>query len=228
MISREQALNLYKLTQVGDNRTAPDEMTIRLWREVSRQGRWTFEQALQAIIEHRTYRPGVYFEPGHVTLRVDEVRRDIRSRWYPPDPPRELADDPAAEIAWRLREAAAFLDRNLALWVAGEPLDAPAPPPPDEKRCELPAASSPARRELLVSMRKFGQCTAAEPPDPVAERAEARARQAAMWRAIDACRVCDDQGMRGGNVCVHPRRAEPVQDATAHRSGDASVGAAAE
>ena len=214
MITNEQALELLMFAIVGDNRGVHDS-NITLWREVSRQGGWTYEQGFRAVIEHRTFKPGVYLEAGHITQRVAEVRKDIRARWYCPAPPRELADDPAAEIAWRRRAAAEYVERNLALWAAGEPLDDAQSPLDDlaEKRGLLPAATgeaSDARRAAVLGMRRFAAKTAV-PEESPADRAAARAARVARWAAVDGCPSCDDEGMRAGVVCDH---VEPQREAS--------------
>lgn len=125
MITNEQALNLYELTQLGDNRKPPLPAQLMLWRKISQQGAWSYEQAVQAIIEFRSGHPGEYFEPGHVSVRVAELRKQIRERWYCPDPPYELADDPRAELEWKRRAAEEFTERNLERWTSGLPLEKP-------------------------------------------------------------------------------------------------------
>lgn len=214
MITNEEALTLLEWALCGDNRNI-DKANVMLWREVAKQGGWTYEQGVRAVIEHRTYKPGVYLEPGHVTQRVAEVRKDIRTRWYAPAPPLELADDPAAEIAWRRRAIAEFVDRNLSLWAQGEPLEeAPSPlGEVDEKRGELPSAcpgDSEIKRAALAEMRRFTKRTAVEPSKEEAaeERAQAVAARRARWAAVDVCELCDDEGARLGThghlvVCNH-------------------------
>lgn len=157
MITNEQAVELYELAQLGDNREVPPINKLKLWRAVAQQGGWTYEQGFRAIIEHRSENPGVYFEPGHISQRVAAVRAQIRNRWYCPDPPRHLADDPLAEIAWRRQSAEDFMQRNLAHWVVGEPLELSTGGEIENvKRGELPeGGDSAAMREALALVRSF-------------------------------------------------------------------------
>jgi hypothetical protein len=218
MITNEEALTLLELALCGDNRTI-DKANVMLWREVAKQGGWNLEQGMRAVIEHRTYKPGVYLEPGHVTQRVAEVRKDIRTRWYAPTPPLELADDPSAEIAWRRRVIAEFVERNLSLWAQGEPLeDAPLPTIENEKRGELPTAGpgdSQAKREALAQLRRFTwQTSMPERARTATEHALAIAARVGRWEAVDACELCDEEGVRRGGegqliTCTHPSLPTP-------------------
>jgi hypothetical protein len=166
MITNEQALNLYELTQLGDNRKPPIPAQLMLWRKVSERGNWSYEQAVQAIIEFRSDHPGEYFEPGHVSTRVAELRKEIRQRWECPDPPYELADDPMAECQWRRRMCAEFTERNLARWTQGLPLASVGQvfeiegASPLSSRADFPAVQSgdhPDKVAAVMGMRQFSR-----------------------------------------------------------------------
>jgi hypothetical protein len=211
MITNVQALELYWTAQLTDHRDPPPDHVLTLWREVSKQGKWTYEQGMRAIIEHRTYKPGEYFEPGHITKRVMEVRKEIGGRWYCPDPPDHLFDDPRAEIEWRRRAQQEFMNRNLALWAEGEPFESinEVLGLENEKRGALPAAAaydSPAKRAALEEIRKFSTRTRI-PKEGVSEEERIRARdelRRKRWEAVDACGQCDDEGLNEhGFVCDH-------------------------
>jgi hypothetical protein len=163
MIAELEAGKLAKLIAARDKRTIGDA-DIDLWMIMAQSAGWNYRQAVRAFIEHSNEHPGEFFEPGHVAKRVAEVRKQISERWYCPDPPRELADDPRGEIVWRRQMAEAFMRHNLDLWAGGYPLagSSPALVVENEKRGELPAVGSgdsPVKRAAIAEMRKFAQRT---------------------------------------------------------------------
>jgi hypothetical protein len=126
VINDHEAAQLYKLMTARRPRQGPvTDADLDYLMIMSQDGGWDYRQAVRAFVEHGNNHPGEFFEAGHITQRVKEVRKEIRARWYCPDPPRELAEDPRAEIEWRRRACDVFTDRNLALWASGQPLEKP-------------------------------------------------------------------------------------------------------
>lgn len=104
----------------GHQRTADD---VEAWALAARSGRWTRAQIAAATLTLASTFTGFRILPGHMAEQVRADRARIRERWYCPDPPRHLANDPAAELAWRRRAADDYRDRALAALAGGQPLD---------------------------------------------------------------------------------------------------------
>lgn len=214
MITNDEAITLLEMAASNDKRTI-GKTDVMVWREVSKTAGWTFQQAARALIEHISFEAGVYLTPAHVTKRIAEVRKQIQTSWQQPPPPRELADRPAAEIAWRRSEAAAFAERNLDLWADGEPFEEPPSPVGDlnVKRGELPPGAAGDSLEKLAALAEIARFTKRTVIESTREqgaelRAQAAAARRARWEAVDGCALCDDEGARLGThghlvVCNH-------------------------
>lgn len=160
------AVMLPKMTAVdGHARHTDDDLDT--WLDAARMGRWTRAQMAAAVLEVNAEFTGYRIQPGHVTAKIAEQAARIRNRWYCPDPPRELADDPVAEIAWRSRSAADYRERALYALATRQPLEEvsllrePEPEVPSLER----------RRERIEQItREIGAAKAmpdAEPEAPV-------------------------------------------------------------
>lgn len=157
MISEQEAGKLSKLIAARDKRTIGDA-DLDLWLIMSQAGGWTYRQAVRAFVEHTNSRPGEWFEPGHVTQRVAELRKQIRERWYCPDPPRELGSDPRSEIEWRRQAAEEFVQRNLDRWASGQPLEELRPVLESGGGViQMFSGDSVAKRAALAEVRRFAQ-----------------------------------------------------------------------
>lgn len=104
----------------GQQRTADD---IDTWMLAAQVGGWSRAQLAAACLALASTFTGFRVQPGHMTEQINRNRDKIRTVWYCPDPPRELAEDPAAEIEWRRRAALDFADRATAALATGVPLD---------------------------------------------------------------------------------------------------------
>jgi hypothetical protein len=132
---------------------ARDDGDAETWFLAARSGRWTrAEVAAATMTISRTF-TGFRVMPGHMTEQIAADRATISKRWYCPDPPRTLRDDPAAEIAWRRRTLADFAERALLALATGEPLeDVPLVLIPEpEPRAALPAAEMARRVEQATA-----------------------------------------------------------------------------
>lgn len=103
----------------GQQRSAEDAET---WLVAARAGGWTRAQVAAATLALAAGFTGFRVQPGHMTEQIRRCLAQIRARWECPPPPRELAEDPAAEVRWRRRVAAEFKDRALLAIAAGDPL----------------------------------------------------------------------------------------------------------
>lgn len=98
------------------------EVDFEAWEMVAYTARWTRAEVAAAAMTIAASWTGFRIMPGHVTAQIVADRERIRLAWYCPDPPRELRDDPAAEIAWRRRAHADFADRALLALATGQQL----------------------------------------------------------------------------------------------------------
>lgn len=104
----------------GHQRSADD---VDAWMLAATAGRWTRAQVAAATLALTSGFTGFRIMPGHMGQQITTDRDRIRTQWYCPDPPRELADDPPAEIAWRRQAARDFSDRALFALASGSPLE---------------------------------------------------------------------------------------------------------
>lgn len=110
---------------------------VDTWVTAVKAGRWTRAQLAAATLTLTCSFRGFRVMPGHVDEQIALDRERIRNRWYCPDPPHELADNPEAEIMWRRRVAADYSDRALIALATGQALDDvplvtnPEPPRPE-------------------------------------------------------------------------------------------------
>jgi hypothetical protein len=93
---------LLGLMALADNRKPPEDdegrkAMIAFW--LGMVGDLTYADAAQAVAAH--YRESRdWIMPSDIRSRVNEVRRERLKNAPALDPPREVADDPAAYVAW--------------------------------------------------------------------------------------------------------------------------------
>lgn len=165
MMTEDEIKSFMKMLVARDKRTV-GHADVSFWLAMSEVGGWSYRQAVRAFIEHASSRPGEWFEPGHVTQRVDEVRAELKQRWYCPDPPRELGGDPRAEIEWRRNAAEEFMRVGLEGWAAGRPLPEPqvALESGGSGVIRLFPGDSDAKRAAVESVQRFARKHAVERP----------------------------------------------------------------
>lgn len=128
----EQVIDLLTLAARFDRRTVGDE-DVRAWGLIANEQDWHPAAAARAVVEHAKRDPSTYLCPGHIAAILDAARTDIRRRLFRGDitPPRELRDNPRAEIAWRREYMRAALDDALVQWARTGELPDPLPPKPE-------------------------------------------------------------------------------------------------
>lgn len=144
------------------------------WMLAARAGRWTRAQVAAATLGLATSFTGFRVQPGHLAEQIAANRARIRGRWECPDPPRELADDPVAELVWRRRAAASFADRALLAMAAGGPVDEVPlllAPEPSGSRLLLTEAAPAVRAEIERVLPTVGQLPESRPAPRRAPRA---------------------------------------------------------
>jgi hypothetical protein len=140
-MTADEIIDLLTLITAYDQRTVGGD-DVQAWLIIANAEDWTLPLARRAVIEHHRRggdRPRI--KPGHITDTLTELRREIsRTVFHTPlVPPRELADDPRAEITWRRDYARQVTDRALDAWARGESLPA------------LPSATTPVSMAAAVS-----------------------------------------------------------------------------
>lgn len=128
-----------------------DRGDLSLWAAAARADRWTRAQVIAACFGLATWR-GFRLQPGDVSDRIRADATAIRQRWYCPDPPRHLADDVRAELAWRRQAAADYRGRALMALVAGDDID------------DVPLVLDPEPKAGPARINTLSQLVAAAPP----------------------------------------------------------------
>lgn len=131
-----EVIDLLTLAAAYDRRTV-GQADVEAWGAMAAKCGWTAAHARRAVLEHfdRSDRPVM---PAHINQIIDETTRRIRAKFTESiTPPRELADDPRAEIAWRRQYTAEYVEHALDAWAAGQAI--PELPKPDEIGAGVPA-----------------------------------------------------------------------------------------
>lgn len=93
-----------------DHRQAGDQ-TVAAWQEVSRRGRWTFDEAREAVLDHFATSTE-YLKPAHITQWIKAKRqqpppsRTLEAPAKPPANPehiREVISALSARLGWPQR-----------------------------------------------------------------------------------------------------------------------------
>lgn len=86
MITDPEVRRLLAAVMAYDNRK-PGEANVLAWSEAARRGRWTFDEALEAIHTHYADR-SEWLMPGMVTAHIKATRQDraMREPLVHPDP----------------------------------------------------------------------------------------------------------------------------------------------
>lgn len=131
-----ETIDLLSLIATFDQRTV-GEADVAAWQAIALECGWTFPLARRAVLDyHKSGGDKPRIKPGHITDTLTEVRATIRRQVFSRDlvPPRELGDNPRAELDWRRRHIADVTERALTAWAEGRQLPqldaAPAEPAP--------------------------------------------------------------------------------------------------
>jgi hypothetical protein len=134
-MTRDEIFDLLMLIAAGDQRTV-GESDVEFWHTIATECGWTFLLAKRALIEHHKRGSDKRrITPAHITDAIDNARALIRKQVFSRDlvPPRDLADNPRAELDWRRRHIAAVTERALNAWANGEQLPAIEAAPADDQ-----------------------------------------------------------------------------------------------
>lgn len=184
-MNRNETIDLLTLIAGFDQRTVGDG-DVMAWHVVATEEHWTWPLARRAAINyHRRGGGKPRITPAHITDAIDEIRATIRRTVLRTSltPPKELRDDPRAEIAWRREYTQRVVDDALAAWADGQPLP------------EAPALESP-QGDMEPEIEKFidhvtlpAEYVRREPADPNDRR-----------RLIERARAELDTFRRGSGV----------------------------
>lgn len=170
----------------GHRRNADD---VETWMLAARSGRWTRAQVAAATLVLAPKFTGYRVQPGHMTEQINRNRDRVKAHWYCPDPPRDMAEDPAAEIAWRRWAANDFADRALLALANGDPVDE-VPLLLDEEPARQVIEDG--KRRVQRSIEHFAQEHGVfEPPVPAPGRKRDPEQAAAARREIATARQGD-------------------------------------
>lgn len=127
----EQVIDLLTLAASHDSRTV-GKHDVKAWFDIATEQDWHAGAAMRAVQQHATRDP-MPVRPAHVTAILSEVRDRIRRSLFRIDitPPRELADDPRAEVAWRQEYTRNAVDRALEEWAVSGVLPESLPARPE-------------------------------------------------------------------------------------------------
>lgn len=115
MMTPDEVIDLLSLAAGFDQRTVGHD-DVRAWGLIANEDDWTLPLACRALVEHAKIDP-MPARPAHIKAIIDGVRKKIRAQFTEDVcPPRELADDPRAEIEWRRKRVADYTQRALDCW----------------------------------------------------------------------------------------------------------------
>lgn len=126
-MTKSEMSKLLALIAAYDQRTV-GETDVEAWWAVAQVEDWQLVHVRRAVIEfHRAGAGRGRIRPADVGDILRDVRRKISRVVVDeiPDPPRELADDPTGEIAWRRREIDRRVSAAMDGWATGRPLPQP-------------------------------------------------------------------------------------------------------
>lgn len=133
MLTPDQVIDLLTAAASYDRRKV-GKADVAAWSEAARRGRWTFEDALDAVFEHFT-NSTEWLMPGHITTRIRAARQDRADRQLAQPEPRP---DPIGQE--RIRELTAMAFGSIP---------AAADDSPAARRAQCLGTSKPARRVRL-------------------------------------------------------------------------------
>jgi hypothetical protein len=131
----EETCDLLMLIAGFDQRTV-GEADIEIWHDMAKECGWTLPLAKRAVKEHHKRGSDKRrITPAHITDAIDNARALIRKQVFCRDlvPPKDLVDNPRAELDWRRRHIADVTERALNAWANGEQLPAIEAAPADDQ-----------------------------------------------------------------------------------------------
>jgi hypothetical protein len=115
VMTDDEVIDLLTLAAGYDRRTVGDA-DVEAWSAIALLNGWTFAVARRALVEHfnSSNKP---IMPADINTIISAQRKAISARFTENvSPPKELRDNPAAEIAWRRQFAEDYKRRALEAW----------------------------------------------------------------------------------------------------------------
>lgn len=106
-----------------DGQDHGSEADLSLWLMAAQAGRWTRAETIAGVLTLMREFHGFLIKTADMQAAVEAARTAVKNGWDPPPPPRELADDPLAEIEWRRAALADYRERAILALAQGEPLE---------------------------------------------------------------------------------------------------------
>jgi hypothetical protein len=152
----EEIIDLLTTVAAHDQRTV-GEADVEAWLDVATEAGWTYPLARRAIRDYHVRggdKPRI--RPAHITDAIEAARETVRRTVLRSDltPPRELADDPRAEIAWRREYVRTATEAALAAWAEGRPMPAAPELPASPRSDAQPVIERFADRFVLHAPRR--------------------------------------------------------------------------
>lgn len=146
MMTPAQVIDLLSLAARYDSRTVGQE-DVRAWGLIANEQDWHPAAAARAVIEHAKHDP-IPVRPAHIKAILDAKTTEIRRALFRTDltPPRELAEDPLAEIAWRREYTSTATAAALEHWAQTGELPQALPPAPELDSVPRPQLEAAIRR----------------------------------------------------------------------------------
>jgi hypothetical protein len=104
----QEIINLLTIAAAFDNRK-PGQATVHAWLDSATRGRWTFDEAAEAIKDYyaTTTDDKPWVMPSHITARIHAVRQDQEMR--------STAKELATPVDPRVRRLVSTLAHRLAI-----------------------------------------------------------------------------------------------------------------
>lgn len=120
-MTEDEIVDLLTLIAAYDQRTV-GRADVQAWHMIAVEARWSWPLARRAVIDfHVSGGDKPRIKPAHITDTIRDLRRSMGRALFTKDitPPKELADNPAAEIEWRRNFTRRAIDDALHAWAEG-------------------------------------------------------------------------------------------------------------
>ena len=157
VMTEDEVIDLLTLAAAYDRRTVGDA-DVEAWSAVALTSNWAFTVARKALVEYFKVNNKPIM-PADINAIIGAQRKAIGARFTENvAPPKELRDDPAAEIAWRREFAEDYKRRALAAWAEDRELPALA------QRAELGELERPQLSAAVADLVNRFRMPAERPP----------------------------------------------------------------
>lgn len=155
MLTRPEMVNLLTAASAYDNRQ-PNPAAVMAWGKAAELGRWTFDEALDALHAHYA-ETTAFVMPGHITERIRAARQDramrAETRQVEEAPANPAAAERIQQIITEVAEQMGWTEPGTPR--AGFALKVPCPHcrAAEGARCVNPATDKPLRKSTCHDAR---------------------------------------------------------------------------